>query len=455
MMVNAARTTTALFLATALTVVFAGPATAATYYVDTAGADTNAGTEAAPFKTIRHAAATASAGDVVIVRPGEYDEVVTVTTSGRKDRPITFRADPARKARMRGFVLEADYIHIEGFEISNPADGANGIFAGQAHRENARTGCRMIGNHIHDITGTAITSGTHAVVKNNTLRNVFRGMFVNSNTLVEDNEVDTLVPVFEEKNGKKKPKKTMYTFFSGDDITFRGNDLHGAPEEHLLGGMGVCFFASWDAWIFPSSHRILIENNRCFNATHASEPMGTAKKASSHITYRNNLFVNTVHVGVMPKGFTHVTVENNTFINCGAYPVWLQGDQCKTAVVRNNLIAYWKHDQPAKYGWHAAESGVRIDADENTGVCDYNLFFACKNREYGEHDFVAEPTFVDPANGDFRLKAGSPGIDAGTPIKAVTTDLRGAKRPQGDGWDVGAYEWTPTPPKDKQKGDDQ
>ena len=439
-MLDHARKTTLLLLTTALALVFASPVTAATYYVDTAGADTNAGTDDAPWQTIQHAAATASAGDVVIVRPGAYDEVVTVTRSGAAGRLITFRADPSRRARVGGFVLQADYIVIEGFEITNAAKGANGIFAGQTHMKNVRTGCRMIGNLIHDLTGTAITSGTHAVVKGNLIRNVFRGLFVNSNTLVENNEIDTLVPVFEEKNGKKKPKKTMYTFFSGDDITFRGNYLHGAPEEHLLGGMGVCFFASWDAWIFPSSHRILIENNRCFNATHASEPMGTVKKNSSHITYRNNLFVNTVHVGVMPKGFTHVTVENNTFINCGAYPVWLQGDQCETAVVRNNLIAYWKHYQPAKYGWHAAESGVRMDTEANTGACDYNLMFDCVNRQYGPHDFIAEPRFVDPAKGDFRLKAGSPGIDAGTPVAGIKTDLRGVKRPQGDGWDIGAYE---------------
>ena len=93
------------------------------------------------------------------------------------------------------------------------------------------------------------------------------------------------------------------------------------------------------------SHRILIENNRCFNATHASEPTATVKKESSHITYRNNLFANTVFVGVMPKAWSHVTVENNTFINCGAYPVWLQGKQCETAVVRNNLITYRGRDR--------------------------------------------------------------------------------------------------------------
>lgn len=143
----------------------------------------------------------------------------------------------------------------------------------------------------------------------------------------------------------------------------------------------------------------------------------------------------------MPKDWSYVTVENNTFINCGAYPVWLQGKQCATAVVRNNLITYRSRDRAVKaFDWKPAESGVRIDSNGPKGVCDYNLLFGCLNRGYGEHDFVAEPQFVDPDSGDFRLKPGSPGIDAGVTIEAIDADLGGIKRPQGRGYDVGCYE---------------
>jgi hypothetical protein len=200
-----------------------------------------------------------------------------------------------------------------------------------------------------------------------------------------------------------------------------------------------------------ASHRILIENNRCFNATHGSEPEAKNLKQSSHITYRNNLFANTVHVGVLPKEWTHVTVENNTFINCGAYPVWFQTErQCEGSVVRNNLITYWKHDRLLMHKWTAAESGIAnyaLQKDPNAKIdCDYNMFWGCKNRRYGQHDFTAEPQFVDPDNGDFRLKPGSPGIDAGTTIEAIKTDLRGIPRPRGKAFDVGAYELDPNQP---------
>ena len=48
--------------------------------------------------------------------------------------------------------------------------------------------------------------------------------------------------------------------------------------------------------------------------------------------------------------------------------------------------------------------------------------------------------FVDPAKGDYRLKPGSPGIDAGVKIEAIGADLRGVERPQGKAYDIGAYE---------------
>ncbi len=59
----------------------------------------------------------------------------------------------------------------------------------------------------------------------------------------------------------------------------------------------------------------------------------------------------------------------------------------------------------------------------------------------GEGNVSVEPHFVDPLNGDFRLRAWSLCIDAGTTENAPTTDMLGVSRPQGDGVDMGAYEF--------------
>jgi hypothetical protein len=68
--------------------------------------------------------------------------------------------------------------------------------------------------------------------------------------------------------------------------------------------------------------------------------------------------------------------------------------------------------------------------------------------------FEADPKFFDPANNDFRLQADSPAIDKGIETTVFQTfynlygidikkDFDANLRPQGAGWDIGAYEYTP------------
>lgn len=57
----------------------------------------------------------------------------------------------------------------------------------------------------------------------------------------------------------------------------------------------------------------------------------------------------------------------------------------------------------------------------------------------GEID--ANPDFVAASQGNFRLSAGSPCIDAASPTVAPATDKDGIPRPWGPGYDIGAYEY--------------
>ena len=77
----------------------AGPATAATYYVDQANpaaTPNGPGTQLQPYSTIQSAVtARAAAGNIILVKPGTYREQVTIPVSGPAGAPFILRATAA------------------------------------------------------------------------------------------------------------------------------------------------------------------------------------------------------------------------------------------------------------------------------------------------------------------------------------------------------------------------
>jgi hypothetical protein len=64
---------------------------------------------------------------------------------------------------------------------------------------------------------------------------------------------------------------------------------------------------------------------------------------------------------------------------------------------------------------------------------------------YRNNFTAANPLFVNAANADYHLQSGSTAINTGLDLSAYfTTDKDGVARPQGAGWDMGAYEYTST-----------
>ena len=165
-------------------------AAGASYYVSTSGSDTDAGSEAAPFKTIGKAAQVAAAGDVVYVKAGTYAERVTLSKSGTSGAPITVRTFGSDSVNVSsGFAITGSYNVVDGFEVAegsvSPAVSISGSYnvandlnihhIGQvAHVE--RHGVTVGGNHntlsnsyVGFCSGYSVScSGTYNTLSNTT-----------------------------------------------------------------------------------------------------------------------------------------------------------------------------------------------------------------------------------------------------------------------------------------------
>jgi hypothetical protein len=60
---------------------------------------------------------------------------------------------------------------------------------------------------------------------------------------------------------------------------------------------------------------------------------------------------------------------------------------------------------------------------------------------FGTNPIRAAPLFVNPAGGDFRLTNNSPAVDA-CPYRGISLDISRLLRPIGNGYDIGAYEYS-------------
>jgi hypothetical protein len=73
---------------------------------------------------------------------------------------------------------------------------------------------------------------------------------------------------------------------------------------------------------------------------------------------------------------------------------------------------------------------------------DHNLINGTRGDDENDGSDVVEgdPMFSNPSGGDFHLQSGSPAIDIGSSADAPFDDYDGMPRPQGGGYDIGAFE---------------
>ena len=134
-----------------------------------------------------------------------------------------------------------------------------------------------------------------------------------------------------------------------------------------------------------------------------------------NLVYDNVLWRNTVGVLVTNAASENQVVNNTISRNQGPGIVISADRQTHDNVVRNNIVV--------------GNREPNLLNQSNTALVDHNLT-------------SGNPRFRDPVANDFHLLPGSPAIDSGVGIVEVRSDHDGIPRPQGKGFDCGAYEYS-------------
>jgi parallel beta-helix repeat protein len=385
--------------------------------------------------------ATVQAGDTIWLRSGDYGALTLA--SAYNSAPITVAAEGTSTPRfsnvlvqssqnwiLRGLSVSPSYattysnntivtvenhswrgpaydIEIDGFQIFSIPDesvwtlasdwdtkAANGIYA-SADRVVVRN-CQ-----IRNVNFALAMNGKGSRVERNTINafcgdgmrglgddEVFEYNLVKNLRVVNDNHADGFQSWSLGADGSVGTGVVK-------NVTLRGNTFiaYENPNTPFAGGFqGIgCFDGAYENWIIE-----------------------------------NNVILSDTYHGIALYGAINCRIVNNTVLDLdtsNTVTPWIlitdlkSGTPSQDCVVRNNLTA-----------------SLNVSSDTtNNIVVDRNIVVPKNPAAY----------FVNLAQFNVRLAAGSPAIDQGSASQAPAIDADGKPRPQGTAFDVGAYEYAP------------
>ena len=355
------------------------------HYVDAAsGIDANAGTSAAPWRTIQHAADVTNPGDTVIVNDGVYTggaNVVTIGRSGTAAGWLVFRAahlwgaviDGQNNSSTTGFEINGNYIRVQGFEVRNTNRYGFDAYGGSESAAGNHD-IDVLQNHIHDI-GHICTGSVGGIV----------GVDAYSDNLtIERNVIHDIGRLGPGEQGCVEPNGNWQ------------NHDHG-----VYNGIG---------------DNVVIRNNLFYNFTHgfAIQRYNGNGAVTNGLTIVNNTFAfpnpwRDSHI-IIATGVNNLLIANNIFYQPTTAAVWFDTGGLTNVTLSNNL-SFGAAMSEGLSGMTSAGNLVNVD-----------------------------PGFVSVSGLDFHVQAGSRAVGAGMTLSSVPNDLDGYLR-SGTAYTIGAYQF--------------
>jgi len=293
-----------------------------------------------PGQTIQAAVNSASAGDVIRVSAGNYNERVTV------NKAVTLQA--VGVVETDGFTITASGVTVDGFIIEATANDSTrgvGIYV------NAGVGnCQVLNNTIRNTARGGIFlyhTTSNCLIKDNKIgRNVSQyGINVRgTNHIIEGNEIFdirqhsqywTNPPTYIDADGIR---------FHGSGHIIRNNYIHDIPYGGNNTTAHIDCFQTFEILPYqPSAVGTLFEGNRCDNISVGNGVWSTGFmiQNASNLTIRNNLVK--TYVGISSdRGTSGLMIRNNTFVGDLSLPVYYPAgitlNAVPNVVIENNIF---------------------------------------------------------------------------------------------------------------------
>ncbi|WP_394918407.1 sugar-binding protein [uncultured Robinsoniella sp.] len=438
------------------------------YYVDpVSGLDSNTGK--APdnaFKTVQKVADLTAPGDTVYLMDGEHKadlgkDVLNIKKSGAFNQEtnepiyITYTAyeghHPVLTSEQGWNIIniEASYIIIDGIEVAGNnqnltlADGEAGYDYWETTTDSGGTV-----DYSNPIITRVNTNGI--AITGRELRKA--GMSIPHNVIIRNCEIHDC------------PAGGIATMET-DLITIENNHVYNNAWYMMYAGSGISLLNSMDYSSDTQNYKNIIRGNIVHdNETKVKwealrrysdgngiiidlnkntdlpgvNPYEGKTLVSDNVSYNNG------GSGIHAFNSRFVDIINNTAYNNNQSPhltyPQLFANTCDYVNLFNNIV----YSRELRPGEEAKDYMMTNNGASNYVIYANNIYYGGGEPVImGPGDVVADPEFLslDPNDPGFlKVSADSPAIDQGTKTLASQNDITGASRPQGAGYDIGAYE---------------
>jgi len=457
-----------------------GVGTGRIYYVDTNGNDAADGSLATPFLTLKKAVNTVQPGDVIEMRKGSYaGSLIGPSSAGTVNAWITLRPYQNEKVILDGGRSETLYFYIGDTNAANNTstpmywrvEGLEIIGGSRYAVQIENPSVVLINNDLH--------SAPNDIIKvNNKADNV-----VIANNKIHDNLGWSALAAQNPPNSQTlavRPANAQGVDCVGvDNLWVVNNHVYNVPsigiyckggatnvliENNLVEnvyGEGIMLGQQTDPWRLSTPYEVtggVARNNVIVNTQESC----LATSASKNIKIINNTCYDTartrqgaIHIsnqsdcmsdynggsGVPPytpvcasrgdAAGVNLEISNNVIVADGARPV-VKIDSLALAtstdlVMNNNL--YWTLDGSQPHFCQECSLPGSVLSNWQT------------SKGWENSTLIADPLFKNASGGDYRLADNSPALDVGASLATdVPKDFANTPRPQGSGWDIGAFE---------------